>query len=621
MGLKFKYIRLSRIFRTLVDIGPKRLIRRLRYDLRQRLDQQLPAQFAIALAGCNASMPQWLLVLQSLVGEGSIAPPKSSKPAHTIRFCFINQNRDLSWPINWNDPSWPRLWQFHLHYFDWAREWLEEAHAYGKWPAEAAALEPLLDQWISTNPPGYGDGWHSYTLSLRTRNWIWLFRSCPSLATPARLKSLWQQLCWLQSHPEHCHGGNHWLENLTALAIGGLQFDGPAARAMHRRAIHILRQELPNQLLVDGGHIERSASYHLLMLDRLVEIACCLADVSDERPDWLFRAICAMATWAESIRIEGGKTPRFNDSSVDAAPPLDVVKTFAKACLQQSENKISRTIPIPYWGLRQRLLQAASAQQPLKEATSIPVDHSHQQALTDLHETGWAFLRPGDGWELAFRCGIPCPKYLPPHVHSDQLSIELSHHGRWLFSEAGTSIYTEGSKRSYERSSAAHNVLQLGIPSRSGEINWIEPVEVWGSFRAGRKSSPRHRHCGELSQKGLFTEGSHDGFDRFGASHHRRVELIDPTPQQIKLRVQETVVTKTPLLFRIWWHLAPQISKEWLNPMVLQAPTADHVESNWHTTWFSEGFGQRLPRNSYCVKGSLVPGKHELLTTFSVVSI
>ena len=114
----------------------------------------------------------------------------------------------------------------------------------GEWPDQAALLEQLLDQWIEANPPGRGDGWHSYTLSLRTRNWIWLFRTCPQLATSSRIQSLWQQLLWLQAHPEYCHGGNHWLENLTALALGGLQFAGPDAQAMHNRSMRLLQKEL-----------------------------------------------------------------------------------------------------------------------------------------------------------------------------------------------------------------------------------------------------------------------------------------------------------------------------------------------------------------------------------------
>ena len=161
----------GRLIPTLADIGPRRLQRRLRYDLRQRLDRRLPPRIALAWAGGRSITPQWLSILRSLELPGLRLPV--SKPPQKVSFDFLQQEKQLLWPICWNDPNWPRLWQFHLHYFDWARDWIELALISGQWPDQAALLEPLLDQWIQANPPGRGDGWHSYTLSLRTRNWIW----------------------------------------------------------------------------------------------------------------------------------------------------------------------------------------------------------------------------------------------------------------------------------------------------------------------------------------------------------------------------------------------------------------------------------------------------------------
>ena len=587
-----------RLIRTLVDVGPRRLQRRLRYELRQRLDRRLPSLLASAWAGDKASVPRWLPVLQPLESQ-ELPLPVSIEP-QSISFRFLHLEQELPWPLSWTDASWPRLWQFHLHYFDWAREWLELALISGQWPDQAARLEPLFDHWVTANPPGRGDGWHSYTLSLRTRNWIWLFRCCPVLATPLRLQSLWQQLLWLQAHPEHCHGGNHWLENLTALALGSLQFDGPQAQTMHSRALRLLQQELASQVLADGGHEERSASYHLLMLDRLVELASALSVINGERPPWLVVSIEAMAAWAKAVRLANGAAPRFNDSAADAAPPLDEVVSFADGYLHRRQAGS---------GLRRRLLQAAATDHlPLAPSASS----ARPAVVIDLPATGWTVLRPGHGWELVFKCGLPCPLHLPSHVHSDQLSVELSYRGQWVFSEAGTSIYGTGPERAYERSGSAHNVMQLGLASSSGEIQWIEPVEVWGSFRAARKAHPRHRQSGELRDGSYFAAGSHDGFDRIGASHLRRVELSEASPHQITFTAHDTVTNRRPLHFRQWWHLAPGIPEGLLDGLVFEAPSAQQIHTSWHTTWFSEGFGQRTPRQSFCIGGCLASGEHQL---------
>ncbi|WP_186549276.1 heparinase II/III family protein [Synechococcus sp. Minos11] len=575
--------------RTLADIGPIRLQRRCRYELRQRFDRRLPPWISLAWARAHGHHPGWRTIHPPASGDGDLALPPAGSSLQVVSFSFLNQERHLSWPIHWNDPQWPRLWQFYLHYFDWAREWLKEAASTGHWPDQSAALELLLDSWITSNSPGRGDGWHSYTLSLRTRNWIALFRGCPSLATPERLQSLWQQLCWLQAHPEHCHGGNHWLENLTALAIGGLQFDGPKAIHMHRRAMRLLQRELRQQVLSDGGHEERSASYHLLILDRLAELAQTLQSITGDKPPWLMEAIEAMAYWAALVRLETGKAPRFNDSAADAAPTLDTVLAFSNLALAQ---------------------RSPSAKHPLPQAV-----------VTDLPDTGWTLLRPGHGWELLFKCGVPCPNHLPAHVHSDQLSFELSHHGRWLLSEAGTSIYGDGPKRAYERSGAAHNVLQLGLESTPGVIHWLEPVDVWGGFRAGRKAQPRDRTCGQTAKGICFAAGSHNGFDHIGASHHRRVTLSDPQHSRLNLEVLDMVSTRVPLHVRQWWHLGPKINRELLDQVVLDAPSLARCESRWHSTWFSAGFGERLPRESLCISGRLFAGKHQLRCSLPLIHL
>jgi hypothetical protein len=93
-------------------------------------------------------------------------------------------------------------------------------------------------------------------------------------------------------------------------------------------------------------------------------------------------AIEAMAHWAELIRLETGEAPRFNDSAADAAPPLDAVLAFATAVLPQ---------------------------------LSSSVEHPRAQAVvTDLPDTGWTLLRPGHGWELMFKCGVPAPTICRP---------------------------------------------------------------------------------------------------------------------------------------------------------------------------------------------------------------
>ena len=129
---KFFYL-FDRLFCTLADIGLLRLQRRFRYELRQILDRRLPPLITLAWVGALGAPPGWRIHnRKSLV---TLTPPLlvSSHPRF-ITFTFLNESRQLSWPIHWNNPHWTRLWQFHLHYFDWAREWLHVVSTTGIWP-------------------------------------------------------------------------------------------------------------------------------------------------------------------------------------------------------------------------------------------------------------------------------------------------------------------------------------------------------------------------------------------------------------------------------------------------------------------------------------------------------
>ena len=103
-----------RLFRTLVDIGLNRLILRIRYELRSRLDRFLPRYLALVFVGFYGSLPNWRTrYLLSLDSEVDLPP--YFRNIRTLKFNFLRQERQLSLPFSWNTHDWPRLWQFYLH--------------------------------------------------------------------------------------------------------------------------------------------------------------------------------------------------------------------------------------------------------------------------------------------------------------------------------------------------------------------------------------------------------------------------------------------------------------------------------------------------------------------------
>ena len=111
--------------------------------------------------------------------------------------------------------------------------------------------------------------------------------------------------------------------------------------------------------------------------------------------------------------------------------------------------------------------------------------------------------------------GPPCPRELPAHAHADTLSCVVHVDGAPLLIDTGTSTYAAGPVRDRERSTAAHNTV---------EVDRRDSTEVWGAFRAGRRA----RVTG-LSARVQGTDGDGRGRPRrlpaaclAGPAHRRR---------------------------------------------------------------------------------------------------
>jgi hypothetical protein len=77
-------------------------------------------------------------------------------------------NQEKTFPdggIDWASKDMPKLWRYNLHYFDYLFD-AGRSHD---------AKVHLISDWIVKNPPGTGDAWESYTLSLRIVNLIKFF--------------------------------------------------------------------------------------------------------------------------------------------------------------------------------------------------------------------------------------------------------------------------------------------------------------------------------------------------------------------------------------------------------------------------------------------------------------
>ena len=88
--------------------------------------------------------------------------------------------------------------------------------------------------------------------------------------------------------------------------------------------------------------------------------------------------------------------------------------------------------------------------------------------------------------KVMYDAGNIGPSYQPGHSHAQSLSFELSYKGKKVFVNSGISEYENSKIRSFQRSTASHNTI---------EINGMNSSDVWHSFRVAKRAKVYDRCC------------------------------------------------------------------------------------------------------------------------------
>jgi uncharacterized heparinase superfamily protein len=425
-------------------------------------------------------------------------------------FCFLNETHTLASATDWNNPAWDKLWLYNLHYFD-------DLNAEGA-AHRADAHRALIQRWIADNPPGHGNGWEPYPLSLRIVNWIQWALSGHALA-PDALHSLAIQARYLSRRLEYHLLGNHLFANAEALVYAGLFFVGAEAEQWLHRGLQILAREIPEQILNDGGHFERSPMYHAIILNDLLALLN-LAQVYPEpattaqRAQWQ-EAAQRMLHWLAVMTHPDGDIAFFNDAALAIAPTwAQLADTAQRVGLFHAPHPSPLTLSIHLPPLEKEGRGGFRTGDGAKIPPNPPLlkGGTERLPLTHLPESG--YIRWQSGVALALLDVAPIgPDYLPGHAHADTLSFELSLFGQRLLVNSGTSSYGVGPQRQHQRSTAAHNTVV---------VDGQDSSEVWSGFRVARRAYPRDLQIYPAATETIII-ASHDGYQRLpGRVMHQR---------------------------------------------------------------------------------------------------
>src|ERR1035441_6882072 len=248
--------------------------------------------------------------------------------------------------------------------------------------------------------------------------------------------------------------------------------------------------------LPDGGHYERAPAYHCQVLADLIDIGWLLRDAGRPAEPGLPEVIRRMRRWLGGVLSPGESVPLLNDGFPVGADLLAAVR------------------PVPQEG-----------------------------PLLVLPDTGLV-RAAASGWQLLADVGPPCPDELPAHAHADTFGCLVHVDGIPLLVDTGTSTYAPAPRRSYERSTAAHNTV---------EVDGTDSTEVWGAFGAGRRARVSDAAT-RADPGGIMIEASHDGYRGLpGRPCHNRCWSLT----EHGLVVDDMVTGRGRHSIVVRWHLAP----------------------------------------------------------------
>ncbi|PAW93408.1 hypothetical protein CKK33_07860 [Mucilaginibacter sp. MD40] len=414
-------------------------------------------------------------------------------------FTFLNLEHKFVNDINWDEQRYGKLWNYNLQYFDFLRQQDISDNTKLLWLREIG--DWLVSGRLKPEP---------YPVSLRVINTI-RFLSGIQHHDEDLTRQLYAQVNYLDARLEYHLLGNHLLENGFALIAGGCFFK---KAGWEQKAKQLLTDQLNEQILDDGAHFELSPMYHQIILFRMLELLDWYQSVENADAafiSFIIQKTVKMLGWLKTITFNNGDIPHFNDSATGIA--------FTSAQLFGFAAHLGLTV----------------------------------EAEATLGSSGYRNYR-NNNYECVVDVGPVGPSYQPGHSHADALSFILYANNTPFIVDAGTSTYQIGERRDYERSTHAHNTV---------EVNCANQSDVWGGFRVGRRADVT-----VTEQTGNRLCAAQNGYKRsFGILHNRCFDFNDNSI----IITDFTSPVNNNLKCRALFHFNPSINVKFVDANKLEA--------------------------------------------------
>ncbi len=350
----------------------------------------------------------------------------------------------------------------------------------------AAVFEAILGDWVERNPPGTGIHYQSaMECALRIISVSHAFDLLRTYLSDRRKVGA-EVVRLVTSHAKlialrpslYSSAGNHTIAEGAGLFYAGkLYKEHPEATAWRDLGLRLLENEVPRQILDDGGGIEQAFWYHRFVIDLTGLVVSLVEHQQSEVPAWL------MDPWSRGRRF------------------LDSIAVPSAGALPDVGDRDDG------YALSPRL------RWPVEGHSSFPV--------MTFADSGYTVLKGAaePSIQLLFDHG---PLGMAPgygHGHADALALLAWIGSEPLLVDCGTGSYTgDTSIRRRLRGTRSHNTLLVNETDQAiqaGEFLWSK------NFNAVLVDSTN-------AHAGTTLLACHDGYRRFGILHWRGV-WFEPT--------------------------------------------------------------------------------------------
>mgnify|MGYP000609640697 CR=1 FL=1 len=386
--------------------------------------------------------------------------------------------------------------------------WLGDLRAAG---GEAAVHRgrDLLRDWLDAADRWHPVAWRADVLGLRLAAWLTHFDFFLSSADRDLHAAVLASLARQARHLGRV-AGRTWTVRGHAgpiprlLVAKGLLFAGvclPGEERLEAQGERLLESALAEQLLPDGGHVQRDPARHAEVLGHLVDLRAMLAAAHRESAGRVQQAVDSMAPILRLLRHGDSGLALFNGADEGDTAATD-------ALLGQCGTAGTTPLQAPQSGF-----QRLGARK-----TTVLLD-----------------------------AGPPPPPGADTHAHAGPLAFEMSVGPYRLVVNCGARPGAEAAWRDLMRGTAAHSTVTVA------DTNAAEVLPGGG---LGRR--PKEVPCERNEEDGnTWLEASHDGYrDNLGIVHQRRLYLAADGSD---LRGEDTLFGPAGHPFSVRFHLHPSV--------------------------------------------------------------